>query len=87
LPERVPSPFEYINKICSKKRKTGWYCTCKVGDIFVGCSAHISSVLWYLGYKKLQEKQSDSSFDFSKSLLNAGDDPESDSDCSSIMEE
>jgi hypothetical protein len=66
---------------------TGWYCTCKVGSSAVGCCAHVSSVLWYLGYQRLQEQQSDSSFDFSKSLLNAGDHLESDSDCSSLMEE
>jgi hypothetical protein len=66
---------------------TGWYCTCKVGARVVGCCAHVSSVLWYLGYQRLQEQWSDYSFDFSKSLLNAGDDPESDSDYSSVMEE
>lgn len=28
----------------------GWYCKCKNGSRVVGCCAHISSVLWYLGY-------------------------------------
>ena len=66
---------------------TGWYCTCKVGARVVGCCAHVSSVLWYLGYQRLQRHDQDSSFDFSKSLLYAGDIPDSDSDCSSAFEE
>ena len=31
-----------------------WFCTCKSGARVVGCSAHIASVLWYLGFERHQ---------------------------------
>ena len=31
----------------------GWYCKCKCGAHTVGCSAHICSVIWYLGYGRV----------------------------------
>lgn len=30
----------------------GYYCTCKTGSRTVGCCAHISSVLWFLGFAR-----------------------------------
>ena len=33
---------------------TGWFCTCKSGARVVGCCAHITSVLWYLGFEQHQ---------------------------------
>ena len=53
---------------------TGWYCTCKVGARVVGCCAHISSTIWYLGYSRWQQ-QSIPSCRFSDSIINAGDVP------------
>lgn len=34
---------------------TGYYCTCKCGSPTLGMCAHVTSVLWYLGYARLQE--------------------------------
>ncbi|XP_069109614.1 uncharacterized protein [Argopecten irradians] len=31
---------------------TAWYCQCKVGSRVVGTCAHISAVIWYLGYAR-----------------------------------
>lgn len=36
----------------------GYYCTCKTGARTLGTCAHITSVLWYLGYAKNQENVS-----------------------------
>ncbi|KYM96864.1 hypothetical protein ALC62_12474 [Cyphomyrmex costatus] len=33
----------------------GYYCTCKSGTRTLGTCAHISSILWYLGYARYQE--------------------------------
>lgn len=67
---------------------TGWYCTCKVGARVVGCCAHIASIIWYLGYQRFQQQNSDC-FSFSKSVLDADDIPDFDtlSECSSSVEE
>ncbi|CAC5400582.1 unnamed protein product [Mytilus coruscus] len=67
---------------------SGWYCTCKVGARIVGCCAHVSSVLWYLGLHRLQNTSINSPR-FTKSVLDASDLPdlETDSDCSSDVEE
>ncbi|CAC5420537.1 unnamed protein product [Mytilus coruscus] len=65
----------------------GWYCTCKAGARVVGCCAHVASVLWYLGYQRL-EQQSVSRRDFKTSILDASHIPSSDeSDCDSLPEE
>ncbi|VDI18451.1 Hypothetical predicted protein [Mytilus galloprovincialis] len=65
----------------------GWYCTCKSGARVVGCCAHVASVLWYLGYQRL-EQQSGSRRDFKTSVLDASHIPSSDeSDCDSLPEE
>lgn len=42
-PSTIPSPIQ------------GHYCTCKAGALTLGTCAHISSVLWYLGYARHQE--------------------------------
>lgn len=31
---------------------TLWYCQCRSGARLVGCCAHVSSVLWYIGIKR-----------------------------------
>ena len=36
----------------SRDRVIGWYCECKGGSRTVGCCAHISSVIWYLGFAR-----------------------------------
>ncbi|XP_063426803.1 uncharacterized protein LOC134710378 [Mytilus trossulus] len=65
----------------------GWYCTCKSGARVVGCCAHVASVLWYLGYQRL-EQQSGSRRDFKTSVLDASHIPSSnESDCGSLPEE
>ncbi|XP_076081629.1 uncharacterized protein LOC143052466 [Mytilus galloprovincialis] len=65
----------------------GWYCTCKSGARVVGCCAHVASVLWYLGYQRL-EQQSGSRRDFKTSVLDASHIRSSDeSDCDSLPEE
>ncbi|CAC5387886.1 unnamed protein product [Mytilus coruscus] len=65
----------------------GWHCTCKAGARVVGCCAHVASVLWYLGYQRL-EQQSVSRRDFKTSILDASHIPSSDeSDCDSLPEE
>lgn len=33
----------------------GYYCTCKSGARTLGCCAHITSILWYLGYARHQQ--------------------------------
>lgn len=33
----------------------GYYCTCKTGARTLGTCVHITSVLWYLGFARLQE--------------------------------
>lgn len=33
------------------------YCTCKCGARMVGCCAHVSSVLWFLGWKRHQSDE------------------------------
>ncbi|XP_071181323.1 uncharacterized protein [Mytilus edulis] len=67
---------------------SGWYCSCKVGARIVGCCAHVSSVLWYLGLHRLQNTSINSPR-FTKSVLDASDLPDldTDSDGSSVVEE
>jgi len=31
---------------------TGWYCQCKAGQRLVGCCAHATAMIWYLGYAR-----------------------------------
>ena len=33
----------------------GYYCTCRAGARTLGCCAHVSSVLWYLGWARYQQ--------------------------------
>ena len=33
-----------------------WYCQCKAGARVVGACAHVSSILWYLGYARRLDK-------------------------------
>jgi hypothetical protein len=48
---KYDSEKEDVEAIC------GWYCTCKWGARMVGCCAHVSSVLWFLGWKRLQSDE------------------------------
>jgi hypothetical protein len=36
----------------SSTNVTGWYCTCKGGSRVLGCCAHISAIVWFLGYAR-----------------------------------
>ncbi|XP_062607931.1 uncharacterized protein LOC134269743 [Saccostrea cucullata] len=70
---------ESVEAIC------GWYCTCKIGARLVGCCAHVSSVLWFLGWKRHQSEEPLSSGPGPKChFLNAAYQEDSDSD---IVEE
>ena len=69
-----------------------WYCTCKVGARVVGCCAHVSSVLWYLGYDRNQQYQTKGPEVNVQAILDAANIPETDSESSggedeSILEE
>ena len=30
----------------------GWFCECKAGSHTVGCCAHVTTIIWYLGKEK-----------------------------------
>lgn len=48
---KYDSEKEGVDSIC------GWYFTCKCGARIVGCCAHVSSVLWFLGWKRHQSDE------------------------------
>jgi hypothetical protein len=50
----------------------GCYCTCKSGSRTVGCCAHVTSVIWYLGYARHQENVRYQSTKILHSVLDAG---------------
>lgn len=54
----------------------GWYCQCRTGARVVGTCAHISSVIWYLGFARHQNIAFKSDTDWSKYLKDAKDTPE-----------
>lgn len=37
----------------------GWYCQCKAGSRVVGACAHVSSVLWFLGFARHNSSMDD----------------------------
>ena len=49
-----------------------WYCQCKAGEGVVGCCAHVSSVVWYLGLARHLEQPLPKKHDMKQSLINAG---------------
>lgn len=51
---------------------TGYYCTCKTGNRTLGTCVHVTSVLWYLGFAKLQENVSYPSNNLLDSIIDAG---------------
>ena len=53
----------------------GWYCTCKPGARTLGCCAHISSIMWYLGYARHLEKVPAPSDKLLYTILDAGKRP------------
>ena len=59
-----------------------WYCQCRAGARVVGACAHVSSVLWYLGFARhsgtIKEVQ-----DWSKYIEDAADLPQFQNDSSS----
>ena len=67
-----------------------WYCQCKAGARVLGACAHISSVLWYLGFARHNESALSNVNDWSQYLEDAAQIPqhidESDSD-KSVVEE
>ena len=30
----------------------GWWCDCPIGTRIIGCCSHVSSMIWYLAYKR-----------------------------------
>ena len=49
-----------VNHNSNNERNTnrqilGYYCTCKSGARTLGCCAHVTSVLWYLGYARHEQ--------------------------------
>lgn len=72
---KYDSEKEGVDSIC------GWYCTCKCGARIVGCCAHVSSVLWFLGWKRHQSDEPFASGSGPKRhFLNAAHLEDSDSD-------
>lgn len=68
---------EGVDSIC------GWYsnCICKCGARLVGCCAHVSSVLWFLGWKRHQSDEPFASgYGPKRHFLNAAHLEDSDSD-------
>ena len=53
----------------------GYYCTCKTGARTLGTCVHITSVLWYLGFARLQENVHYPSHALINAVDNAGDRP------------
>ena len=51
----------------------GWYCQCKAGAKVVGCCAHISSFLWYLGLAQHLETPLPKKHTRKRCLMNAAD--------------
>ncbi len=51
----------------------GWYCKCKCGARTVGCCAHICSVIWYLGYGRVNRYKTPQNpvTQYKKYLMNA----------------
>jgi len=50
----------------------GYYCTCRSGARTIGTCAHVSSVLWFLGYARHQENIRYPSTKLVQSVLDAG---------------
>lgn len=57
----------------------GWYCKCRTGTRVVGMCAHISSVVWYLGYARHLDKPFQHGDDWTKYLADAKNMPEPES--------
>ena len=53
----------------------GHYCTCKSGAKTLGCCAHISSVLWYLGYARNEPHIKYPPTDLLNNVIDAGNRP------------
>lgn len=54
----------------------GWYCQCKVGTRVEETCSHVTSIIWYLGLGRFNERSFESLRDWSKYLLDAQDIPE-----------
>ncbi|CAF0897962.1 unnamed protein product [Brachionus calyciflorus] len=44
--------LEFTNNKLEMKPIKGWYCTCKNRARVVGTCAHVTSVIWFLGYAR-----------------------------------
>jgi hypothetical protein len=64
----------------------GWYCTCKVGARVVGCCAHVSSVIWFLGCKRWENDDLTKRKSLTSHLKDASFIPECANDGESIEE-
>ena len=49
--------IEYDTEAETSESIVAWFCQCKAGPRIVGCCAHVTSILWFLGYARHQEKQ------------------------------
>ncbi|GFW94531.1 uncharacterized protein TNCV_3904411 [Trichonephila clavipes] len=52
-----PEPELHLRTGIRHNRNIGFNWQCKVGARVVGCCAHVASVLWYLGYWRLNPTQ------------------------------
>ena len=52
LQSRHTSSKSYLLWIEYGSTVTGWYCQCRAGARVLGACAHVSSVLWFLGYAR-----------------------------------
>ncbi|CAG2229897.1 unnamed protein product [Mytilus edulis] len=54
----------------------GWFCKCRAGARVVGMCAHVSAVIWYLGYARCLDIPYCSGDDWTKYLIDARNMPE-----------
>ena len=47
--------IEYNTEAVAAQSIVAWFCLCKAGQRLVGCCAHVTSTLWFLGYARHQE--------------------------------
>ena len=65
---------EYVANNCDNNQAEpilGYYCTCKVGARTLGTCAHVTCVLWYLGYARHHENIKYPSLQLLRNILNA----------------
>lgn len=55
LQSRHTSSKSYLLWIEYDTTVKGWYCQCRAGARVLGACAHVSSVLWFLGYARYED--------------------------------